>query len=135
MDYVLGFAFDCRCQQVLLIQKIKPEWQAGSLNGVGGKIEKGETPLEAMSRECWEESGIEIEIWNEIPPMVGFNWKVHVFRAHTDRIFDFVNRTKEACGVYSVNRLPLNVLNNLNWLIPMCLDDDIDSKESVIKFK
>jgi 8-oxo-dGTP pyrophosphatase MutT (NUDIX family) len=30
--------------EVLLIEKQKPAWQRGKLNGVGGKIEPGENP-------------------------------------------------------------------------------------------
>ena len=35
---------------VLLIEKQDPAWQKGFLNAVGGKIEPGEQPLEAMTR-------------------------------------------------------------------------------------
>ena len=56
--YVLGFAFSQNKQNVLLIKKNRPAWQAGKLNGVGGKIEEGETPAQAMVREFEEETGI-----------------------------------------------------------------------------
>jgi 8-oxo-dGTP pyrophosphatase MutT (NUDIX family) len=54
--YVLGFVFDRGFRHVLLICKTSPEWQAGRLNGLGGKIEPGETPLLAMERELREET-------------------------------------------------------------------------------
>lgn len=40
--YVLGFMFSTedRGQKVALIKKLKPKWQAGLLNGIGGKIEQ-----------------------------------------------------------------------------------------------
>jgi 8-oxo-dGTP pyrophosphatase MutT (NUDIX family) len=54
--YVLGFVFDYGFHHVLLICKTSPEWQAGRLNGLGGKIEPGESPLQAMDRELREET-------------------------------------------------------------------------------
>lgn len=55
--YVLGFAFDDN--KVLLIRKTKPKWQAGRLNGVGGKVEAFDKDyLAAMVREFHEETDI-----------------------------------------------------------------------------
>lgn len=64
--YVVGFVFDLRMEHggskqapptmVLLIRKAKPAWQAGHLNGIGGKVEAGETFPQAMAREAREES-------------------------------------------------------------------------------
>jgi 8-oxo-dGTP diphosphatase len=42
--YACGFLFSLDRTRVLLIRKRRPAWQAGRLNGVGGKIEPGETP-------------------------------------------------------------------------------------------
>ena len=55
--YVVGFMFDDEVQNVCMIIKNRPEWQCGLLNGIGGKIEDGESPLEAMVREFSEETG------------------------------------------------------------------------------
>jgi hypothetical protein len=54
--YVLGFVFSEDSSRVLLVWKNRPAWQAGKLNGIGGKIEAGETPLQAMQREFREET-------------------------------------------------------------------------------
>jgi 8-oxo-dGTP diphosphatase len=55
--YVVGFCFDYNHENVLLIRKNRPDWQVGRFNGLGGKIEKGESPLAAMGREFVEETG------------------------------------------------------------------------------
>lgn len=55
--FVLGFCFDIGYHNVLLIEKNRPPWQAGKLNGIGGKIEEGESPSGAMVREFQEETG------------------------------------------------------------------------------
>lgn len=60
IDYVLVFAFDWTREKVLLIKKSKPEFQAGLLNGVGGKIQQGEIPEQAAIREFKEETGLDI---------------------------------------------------------------------------
>lgn len=50
--YVVGFLFDSEFRQVALIRKQKPQWQAGLLNGIGGKIEYGENN-DGSSFECY----------------------------------------------------------------------------------
>lgn len=56
---VCGFMFDKRTQElVALIRKKRPDWQAGKVNGVGGKIERGEKAHAAMVREFQEETGV-----------------------------------------------------------------------------
>lgn len=59
--YVLAFIFDSNKENVLLIRKNRPEFLKGKLNGIGGKIEEGESELEAIKREVEEESGLVIE--------------------------------------------------------------------------
>ena len=66
ISYVLGFVFDWGYHHVLLIEKKTPAWQAGRLNGLGGKIAGTEKPPEAMRRELCEETrgalGGEVEL-------------------------------------------------------------------------
>lgn len=57
---VVGFVF--RGKEVVLILKNRPDWQAGRLNGVGGRVEAGESPKEAMVREFKEETGLYIPL-------------------------------------------------------------------------
>lgn len=59
MNYVCGFLFETDLQRVLLRLKARPAWQRGKLNGIGGKVESGETPFYAMRREAREETGVE----------------------------------------------------------------------------
>ena len=73
MKYVVGYCFDPYFEHVVLIEKARPEWQAGKLNGVGGKIEPKETPRRAMVREFQEEAGVYIPAWQHIRTEK-FNW-------------------------------------------------------------
>lgn len=58
--YCLGLIFDPEFTRVLLIVKNRPCWQLNKLNGIGGKIETGESDLEAMNREFQEETGLDL---------------------------------------------------------------------------
>jgi 8-oxo-dGTP diphosphatase len=58
-SYVLIFCTSQCKDDVLLVLKDKPAWQVGLLNLPGGKIENGETPVEAATRELKEETGYE----------------------------------------------------------------------------
>ena len=64
MNYTVCFLFTDNGEKVLLQKKDKTQY-AGRLNGVGGKIEPGETPLEGARREIMEETGASIQdlIW------------------------------------------------------------------------
>src|SRR5688572_2581496 len=57
MHYVLAVCYRLHKEEILLVLKDRPASQAGRFNCVGGKIEEGETPLEAVIREVKEESG------------------------------------------------------------------------------
>ena len=45
---------------ILMLNRTSPEWM-GAWNGVGGKIEDPETPLQCILREVYEETGMELQ--------------------------------------------------------------------------
>ena len=79
--YVAGLMFDLVTQEVALIRKNKPVWQAGKLNAIGGKIEAEETPRHAMVREFREETGCPTveEQWLPCSKLEGDDWSVQFF--------------------------------------------------------
>lgn len=126
-DYVVGFAFDTAdTGDVVLIEKQKPEWQKGLLNGVGGKMEARETPQSAMEREFKEEAGVLVYAmrWRHYATMSNRkHWTCRCFAAQlTPEEFKQV----ETCEAEKIVTCPTNiqsgVLTNLRWLIPMALD-------------
>ncbi len=125
IDYVLGFAFSGFNElQVLLIEKKKPEWQAGKLNGVGGKVEGCELFEEAMAREFEEETGVTVprDVWVRVATMLFPDARVVVFATALLPCSGPTSTTDEKVGFESVHELPGRVLPNLRWLIPMAIN-------------
>ena len=122
--YCLGFMFNEKETDVLLIEKSKPDWQKGKFNGIGGKVEEGESPVQAMRREFKEECGIEQPIWRYVVSMsMPDAWVVDVFTCKSDNVFNFKTMEQEIVNLISLSELDkFDLLPNLNWLIPMCLD-------------
>ncbi|MFC5598469.1 NUDIX hydrolase [Deinococcus cellulosilyticus] len=122
MPHVLGFAFDPSATQVVLIQKNRPAWQQGKLNGVGGKIEEGETPLQAMCREFEEETGLRLDNWQHFATLIGSGLEVFCFETRTEHLHLLHSCTDEEVSVYPLPDLPEHVHHNLRYLIPLALD-------------
>lgn len=120
-EYVVGFMFNPAETHVLLLNKNRPTWQKGKLNGIGGRIEGYETALGSMRRECIEEVGLDVDSWIKFCVLSDErNWKIHFFSA-VGPIRNAVAMTDEVPQCVSVFELPFNVIPNLKWLIPMAL--------------
>lgn len=125
--YSCGFLFTPGCPgtDVLLIRKLRPRWQAGRLNGIGGHIEYGETPADTMRREFLEEGGIDIASWDPVAILRGATFEVHFFSAWTDRVTFGSARamTDEQLEAIPVDNLGRDdIIPNLRVLIPLALD-------------
>lgn len=126
--YVLGFAFDLD-GAVALIRKTKPAWQRGKLNGIGGKVEFRELPVEAMEREFLEETGLIIPAigWREFAVMQSGPHLIHCFTARfMERDVPLISGEEGKADWYhpkSPGGRP-GELPNLTWLIPMALLDE-----------
>jgi 8-oxo-dGTP diphosphatase len=127
--YVLGFCFNEDLTKVVLIQKNRPEWQAGRLNGIGGHIEDGETPRMAMYREYREEADWNSQLsWVPFGRLRGNDWEVYLFWDVSDKMPAARKPTSE--GVVGVHKISAVLgkpkgavpLPNLRYLIPMALN-------------
>ena len=119
-QWVVGFLFRNECEAAL-VMKTRPAWQAGKLNGVGGKVEEGETPLVAMRREFLEEAGVAIADWREYARLSVAAGEIYFFVAHGDHTI--ASMTDEEVGWYHIAALrELPVIENLRWLVPLALD-------------
>lgn len=127
-SYVLGFAFDQDLKHVVLLEKAKPEWAAGMWNGLGGKLEPGETGIEAMVREFKEECGVDVPegSWKLMGAFQRQGWFVECFCARTDDIHDAKTMEAERVTVYPVHEFLANTVlqeethSGLEcaWLVP-----------------
>jgi len=57
--YVVGFLFSEDLTEVLLVEKQRPKFQVGKLNGIGGGVDEGEDIYDAQVRELKEESDVQ----------------------------------------------------------------------------
>jgi len=125
MEYVAGFMFSFDKKKVALILKNRPQWQKGRKNGIGGHVESGETPDEAMVREFEEETGVRHVPWNQFCTLVGPWGFVYFYRA-TGTLGRLKTMTDESICICKARYLHgSNVVPNLNWLIPMALSKDV----------
>lgn len=123
--FTLGFVFTTDLDQVLLIHKTHPEWQAGKVNGLGGKIEESEDSQSCIVREIKEEAGLVTEKnqWTFIGRMHGPTWNVDVLACvYTGKTDDAHTQETEPVEWFDVDTLPNNIIGNLTWLIPITLD-------------
>jgi 8-oxo-dGTP diphosphatase len=126
--YVLGFMFSEDRKHVVLIRKNKPAWQAGKLNGVGGKIEQDELPLAAMVREFQEETGARWEEWRHFASMTNSQFIVYCYVAFASGLY-VESKTDEAIIKVSVDDLltgHFNTINNIKWLVSMAMDNGFE---------
>lgn len=144
-QYCLGFLLNNNKGMVLLLERSKT-WQKGRLNGVGGHVEAGETPLAAMYREAYEEADLKPEDhspWELFAVMkFGRGDEVFCYKAMTpgDALMSYVGgpastKTEEVVGAYAVSQALLSkrkTLSNIPWLLAMALDEN-DGRPCVLE--
>ncbi len=145
-SYVVGFLFSEDRRKLALIRKTHPQWQAGLLNGIGGKVEENENVYGAMAREFEEEAGVKRHqcSWELFCTISGDDGKypgsagsisgdpfiVYFFYAVGD-VSKLKSMTDEKVTVIYVDTMyKEDVVSNLKWLIPMALSMNQTPTES-----
>ncbi|MFO0618237.1 MAG: 8-oxo-dGTP diphosphatase [Polyangiaceae bacterium] len=119
--------FVVRGGEILLIRK-KRGLGAGKVNGPGGRLDPGETPLQAALREIAEELRVQVETAREVGQLSfqfvdGYKLHCHVFRAD-DCVGDAVE-TDEAVPLWTpVDAIPFDEMwaDDRLWL-PLLLEE------------
>ncbi len=126
MRYVAGLLFSPDQKQVVILKKARPAWQAGRYNAVGGKIEIGETPLEAMQREFHEETGVQVSSWEEFAFLEASEWECNFFRSWGDVSKCTTQDPEEPIEIALTDEVklmkPEQVISNVPWLTSLALN-------------
>lgn len=126
-EWVVGFLLDEDANSVILIRKNRPQWQEGKLNGVGGKVEPGETTHKAMRREFLEETGVYVTQWHHFATLTWEEGVVHFLRAFAplavlERCRTMTDESVERHRVHTLGAPGPGrafVTPNLLWLVPL----------------
>jgi 8-oxo-dGTP diphosphatase len=109
--------FDPDFKQVVLIKKITPVWMTGLFNGVGGKIELGESPMTAMIREFTEETGLVHFYWTLSHEESDDNYHMYIYYAKSVNMYSVKTTTEEEVSIHSIDDLPTNLCPNIKFHI------------------
>lgn len=123
--HTVGFVFSKDQAQVLLMLKNRPPWQKGKYNGPGGKVEAGETAIQCVAREVFEETNISIEedAWIYFAEITEGSNHIEFFATiSSGYMLSIEQKTDEPIKWVDVDELPENIIPNLRWLIPMALN-------------
>lgn len=122
---VVGFLYRPfgKIWNVALVKKLKPDWQKDNWNGIGGKMEEGETPEEAIKREFYEETQLRVNNWHHMVTLYCPGGTVFFFGAKRTMTLSLPekNDNGELLDWHDVEGLPDNIITNLKWLVPFCL--------------
>lgn len=120
-NYVVGLHFDPEAEQLLMVRKLRPDWQAGHFNGPGGKIEPNETAYHAMRREFMEETGLDVDDWQlAILYRLPAGNTLYVFSSFSFA-GSFRQMEDEPLMIVRTDKLPPKMIDNLPWIIPFCI--------------
>lgn len=122
IEATLAFIFNTDLTKVLLIKKQKPLEHKGLLNGLGGKLEVGESHIECLIREIEEEAVIKTtkSDWTFVGKMSWTTWNVTVWTMICED--EKPHFPDPNVDWYPVSAVPTNIISNLDWLIPLSLD-------------
>jgi 8-oxo-dGTP pyrophosphatase MutT (NUDIX family) len=140
IDYTVGFMFSEDGKKVILLQKKNKkglEFLAGKWNGVGGTVEKDESPATCMAREFEEEAGIKTapEDWKLYAIISGPNYNVNFYFTHYHDLYEYKQCEEERVSVFltdcqdyfagSDSYHIIDVVPNLKFLIPLALESKV----------
>ncbi|PIR85729.1 hypothetical protein COU14_02770 [Candidatus Kaiserbacteria bacterium CG10_big_fil_rev_8_21_14_0_10_44_10] len=123
--FTVGLIFDSTLSEVVLMEKTHPEWQKGKLNGIGGKVEEGESVMECIVREVKEEAGVSSQSndWIHFATLFEGVSKIEFFALkYTGNKSEIKTLTDEKVSWYPVNNLPQNLVAGIGWLVPLALE-------------
>jgi 8-oxo-dGTP diphosphatase len=136
--YTYTLAFIHKNNQFLLVNREKKPWK-GCWNGLGGKIQTNETPIEGIIRELFEETGLKIReeyikdcgilTWNTFD---AHGQGLHLFLIHGNTLAKIDTPLSTEEGILDWKHLdwiidPNNygVAHNIRFFLPTMLHENI----------
>ncbi|WP_430786696.1 NUDIX hydrolase [Virgibacillus flavescens] len=125
-----------RGNELLLLNRNKHP-NKGMWNAVGGKIERGETPLDGVLREAFEETGIKLDhvleagtvLWDSERETSGMS----VFIAELPADFNFKTPVNTEEGILDWKKIDwvldpdnIGIVDNIKVYLPFVLDGEYD---------
>lgn len=137
--YKYTLCFIKKDNQVLMINRNKSPWM-GCWNGLGGKIENNENPIQSIKRELFEEANIDesfynlkfkgIVTWNE--EEFGFDGGLYLFIAELikDINYSYPRKTREGILDFKdiewvISEENYGMSHNIKYFLPTALNSDI----------
>lgn len=119
MNYSCGLVLSPDRGEVVLVEKRRPDWMAGMLNGVGGAQKPDERRArDTMTRKCAEETGLYVhpDNWTMLAELLCPMDKTRVafFWTATEMYASCCTVTDERVGIYLVD--DLDSRNCAPWL-------------------
>ena len=112
--------FDMSMDQVVLIKKHEPAWQAGYLNGPGDEVRPDESPIDAVVRSFEAATGLSQLCWVHFLTLrVSESEEVMFYAAPSMQYTVAQGKDIVIARVTSVSQM--NVLSGLKWIIPLAV--------------
>jgi 8-oxo-dGTP diphosphatase len=126
-EYVAGLLFSTDFSNIAVVLKNRPDWQAGKFNAIGGKIEPGETPSQAIEREFFEETGLRVpeSSWQHTVELGGDGWRCYFYRTFGDPR-QCRTMEDETIHILPISEVLLaNLVPNFRWILTLNMSQDI----------
>jgi 8-oxo-dGTP diphosphatase len=123
--FVLALLYSVDRRHVVLMRRMRPAWQAGRVNALGGRLQPGESAAAVARREVREECGVDVAEWREVLVWDDAEYVMHVMRGVSEQALEARTIEDQEVFLADVRALPHNVIDNLRWLVPFALDADV----------
>jgi len=125
--YASTLLFNQTHEMVALVKKKEPAHFAYKYNSIIGRVQDGESTYDAACRVFKGETTVAFTDWQETVVLTCPHIRIHFYRGFCQKsIWELTQQRDE-----EIHRVPARRINehdlvgNLRWIIPLCLDEHI----------